>query len=189
MPAGSVFTLVRGAGLSDRAGSVVTHVRSVGLSNRAGSLFTHTTGTPLRIPLWPPAALDDYTFELDKLEFNPFVIISSTTDVDLTTSSVTSLYTIPSGITPIVIGAIIEVTAADTITSNASVSIGIAAGETDIFATTPLVGLGAVQDSFTLWATDKFVHGTTSDTVSINVQTAATATSLVATVRLIAFPA
>ena len=46
------------------------------------------------------------TFDLDKLAFAPFVVLSETTGVDLTTTGTTDLYTIPSGQTPIILGTI-----------------------------------------------------------------------------------
>ena len=127
------------------------------------------------------------TFDLDKLAFAPFVVLSETTGVDLTTTGTTDLCTIPSGQTPIILGTIFEVSNISSPTSDPAISVGIAAGETDIFPTSTLVAFDTLNKTYTFWTDAKSVHGVATDVIRMNVQTAAVATTLEADVKLIGF--
>lgn len=127
------------------------------------------------------------TFSLDKLAFAPFVVLSETESIDLTSTGTTDLYTIPSGQVPIILGAVFELTGVSSPVSDPAVSIGIAAGETDIFPTNTLVNFDTLNETYTFWSDAKSVHGVATDVIRLNVQTAASATTLEASVRLIGF--
>ena len=72
-------------------------------------------------------------------------------------------------------------------TSDPAISVGIAAGETDIFPTSTLVAFDTLNKTYTFWTDAKSVHGVATDVIRMNVQTAAVATTLEADVKLIGF--
>lgn len=75
-------------------------------------------------------------------------ILSTTTGIDGTAATTTNLYTVPSGFTAIIVGAVIRLTALTSLITVATAGIGVASGESDIFPAIVLTGLSSTTKAF-----------------------------------------
>jgi len=154
----------------------------------SASLGPGIDGAILNIP-WPlyrSAQIAFQTINEDRLSRTTFHAINSVTDIDLTSATTTTIFTAPSDKTALILGVILEVTAADTITVPPQVSIGLNPSTTDVFAIETLITLDAVNDSYVYWANiHKAVSVANSGVLDLDVGVAATATTLVVTARVI----
>jgi len=114
-------------------------------------------------------------------------ILSITAGVDATSTGVTNLYTVPSGIQVIITHVAYRVTAAASVTVAPDIGVGIAAGEDDIIFPEALTGISAVGDVFISVNDGKSVFGDSSDAIDMGIDVAATATTLTLEVNLIGF--
>lgn len=126
------------------------------------------------------------TIALDRFSSPLMAILSVTTDLDLTTTGTTTVYTVPAGKSAIVLGCLLRIKAADTVTTDAEVSIGINPSTTDLFAAETLVAVQAVNDFWSFWKDESggALAGSGS-LIDLNVITAATATTLDSDIYLI----
>jgi hypothetical protein len=125
--------------------------------------------------------------DADRLVDTPVQILAARYGVDMTTSNIFSIYTAPSGKIIILLGILVETTAANTVTAAPSLSVGITSGETDIFDTEALVDLNAVGETWSNWLV--FSHSraaTPGEDIKVNL-TGATAATLTADIHLIGF--
>jgi hypothetical protein len=116
--------------------------------------------------------------------------LGTSTTIDLTSASdIDLLYTVPSGKTAIVTGAMIRiVTVSGTITVDASGGIGINTGAFDIIPDTTLDNTRAIDDAYSLNTTGKFILASAGDNINFEVGTASTgATSHLASVDLLGY--
>jgi hypothetical protein len=129
------------------------------------------------------------TVALDKLSNIPIVSLASFNSVDLTLARLPiPLYTVPSGKTAVILGIGLEATQATNVTVVPQISVGIAAGETDIFDVEALVDFDETQDMWLNWLVlSKGRAATSGQVVKLNLQTPATATTLTAGIHLMGF--
>jgi hypothetical protein len=120
---------------------------------------------------------------LDRFAKSLFSVISVTESIDLTATGLTTLYTVPSGKTALISGVVLRVTGSSSATVPAQASIE---GASTIFAVETLADVLNVHDTWTFWH-DKSttVQAIAADVISLDVDTAATATTLDATAFLI----
>ena len=112
--------------------------------------------------------------------------LASQSGISLTAAVTTPIYTVPTGVTALITGIILEVTAADTITSNPEVSIGVNPSTTNIFATEPLIALDTVGKVYYYWANlNNAVVAVAGSQIDLDVSIAATATALEVTARIL----
>lgn len=116
-------------------------------------------------------------------------VLASVASVDLTTVADTSLFTVPAGRTAKVISVVVtpdgtpSAPGADSI-----VSVGTNSAPFDnIIADTPLTGLDATTESFTLEVGGISHIGAAAEVITFRVDTADTGTTLTATVELIGY--
>lgn len=114
-------------------------------------------------------------------------LISETGSVDGTSTGVTALYTVPSGIQIVVTQVVVRVTAASAVTVVPTLGVGIGAGEDDIVSPQTLTGLSATGDVFTLDVEAKSVIADPSDVINLGIDTGATATTLTLSIDLIGY--
>jgi hypothetical protein len=126
------------------------------------------------------------TYQVNGVSIGP-CILSTTTGIDAKIVATTNLYTVPVGKTAVITSAVIRVTVADTITVVPTVGIGIAAGETDIFASTALTGLDATTKVFRFDAIGTYVAGAAGNVIKLGIDTGATATTMTISVDLIGY--
>jgi len=77
-------------------------------------------------------------------------VLSSTAVADATATGSTSLYTVPGGKVAVIVGAIVRVSEATTITAGPVAGVGVAAGEDDIVPSQAHTGMTSTADAFHL---------------------------------------
>jgi len=131
--------------------------------------------------------IQPYTLASDRLTYLPVQALGSLSEQDMTSSSVENIYTVPSDSIAIVTGIVIEAGLTASVTAIPSISLGIAAGETDIFDTETLVNFDTTGATWANWlAFSRDRAGTAGETIKVNI-TGGTATFLVANIYLIGF--
>jgi hypothetical protein len=144
--------------------------------------FIQITAAQLRSP-----QLAYRTLAPDRLINTPVDVLGSITNFDLTQTGVFNLYTTPSYKLGFTLGIFCQATAADTVTVVPQISVGIASGETDIFAQESLINFDTVGDVWSNWLVfSKSRNSLATEVIKINV-TGATATTLLANIYLIGF--
>lgn len=127
------------------------------------------------------------TLDAELLVNAPIQILRSLFSVDMTTSQVSSFLVVPTGKIAIILGVLLEATAANTVTVVPQISLGIATGETDIFSTEALVAFDTQGDTWSNWLVFSSSRaGIAGEEIKINI-TGATATSLIADIHLVGF--
>ena len=126
------------------------------------------------------------TIDLDRFASPLGAVLDVYQDLDLTTATTTSIYTVPTGTSVIITGCLIRIKSADTVSVDADVSLGINPSTTNLFATETLVGVQAVHDFWSFWKQSSVgVLANAGEQVDLDVVTAATATTLTADVYII----
>lgn len=127
------------------------------------------------------------TLDAELLVNAPVQVLSSLSNVNMTTTQVSSLFLVPTGKIVIILGILFEATTANTVTVVPTMSLGIATGENDIFATESLVSFDTVGDTWSNWLVFSSSRaGIAGEEIKMNIA-GATATSLVADIHLIGF--
>jgi len=109
------------------------------------------------------------------------------TGVDAKVTGTTTLYTVPTGKTAVITGAVIRCTAATAITVAPALGIGVAAGEDDIFASTALTGLTATTKVWSFGASGLAAPVAAAGVIKLGIDTAATGTSQTIAVDLLGY--
>lgn len=99
----------------------------------------------------------------------------------------TNLYTVPTGRSAVITGAVVVPTTATAVTVVPTAGIGIAAGEEDIFSSDAMTGLDSTTKRFRFDSAGTARIGAAAEVIKIGVDVAATATALVADVYLIGY--
>jgi len=127
------------------------------------------------------------TIDADRLVEIPMQILSSRFSVDMTQSFISELLVVPTEKIAIVMGILFEATVANSVTVPATVSLGIASGETDIFAAEPMINFDVAGETWSNWLVLSGARAATAgQSIKLNL-TAATATALAANIYLIGF--
>jgi hypothetical protein len=136
--------------------------------------------------LFRSGQIRDQELDEDRLSKTTSHAINSVASVDLTSATTTTIFTAPSDKTALIIGVILEVTAANTVTVPPQVSVGLNPSTTNVFAVETLINLDAVNNSYVYWANlNKAVTVANGGILDLDVAVASTATSLVATARVV----
>lgn len=114
-------------------------------------------------------------------------LLSTTTGIDGKTVATTNLYTVPSGKTCIITAATIRVTTASSITVVPTLGIGVASGESDIFASTGLTNLNATGKIWRFVGQATYVAGQAADVIKLGIDTGATATTMTIAIDLFGY--
>lgn len=114
-------------------------------------------------------------------------VLSTTTGIDGKTIATTNLYTVPTGKTLIVTEAIVRVTTATAITVPPTLGIGIAAGESDIYAPVSLTGLNATTKIYRFSASGTYASGSAGQVIKAGIKVGATATTMTISIDLIGY--
>jgi hypothetical protein len=183
---GSAYTHTQDPSLEEHIGSAFTRTQDPSLETQIGSAFTHTQDDPIP-SLLRGEQINSETIGVDRLSFNT-VRILSTTSVDLTDAEITNLLTVPPNEITVPLGLLIEATTATNVTIDPQVSLGINGAADDIFALEIMVDFITVGDIWTNWLVLSNSRAAIDyQFIKLNVQTAATATALLAKVHLIGF--
>ena len=114
-------------------------------------------------------------------------VLSTTSSIDLTSTGVTPLYTIPTGVTAIITQIVIRLTTATGVTVPPVIGIGIASGEDDIISPTTLTGLSTNNEYFTIQNNGVSAKGNATNIINLGIDTAATATTMLAEIDLVGY--
>jgi len=166
--------LLSGYILTGNATNVTTAV------NMSGDVTINNTGVSV-------VADDSHLHSSVSLPAIASYILSTTTGIDAKIATTTNLYTVPSGKTAVITGAVIRITTADTITVPPTLGIGIVAGEENIFASTQLVGLDAGNEIYKFTSSGTLISGVATEVIKLGIDTGATATTMTITVDLIGY--
>lgn len=177
--AGGPLNLKGGAGGATGAGGDITLISGAGGSTSGGAgsidiaIGTTTSGTP-------------GTVQINSLPLP--TVLGQATSVALASTGTTTLYTVPTGLSALVTGVMIEITAATAAAGDAVVSIGTNASTyDDIIVATTLTGLDATTEAFMLLVEGNIHKAAAAEVITFQVDTADTGTTLTATVNLIGF--
>lgn len=128
--------------------------------------------------------IEPRNLELDKLENPTSAALSTLSDVDLTSTGTIALYVATQK--TYVLGVLIRITAANTATVDAEVSVGVNPNTSDVFSNETLIDLNAINDLYTFWDNKNTgIILNTSDQLDLSINTAAIANSLISTVYVI----
>lgn len=121
---------------------------------------------------------------LDRLINIPSNSLSITAGIDLTALGTTTIFTATQK--TYLLGVLLQITTASSVTTFANVSIGINPSINNIFTDEPLVAFDAVGEIYTFWNNlNTAVILNTSDVLQVSVNTAASAVGLVANAYVI----
>ena len=113
--------------------------------------------------------------------------LASVAGISGTTTGATSLYTVPAGRTAIITSANVYCTAANAITAGPMLGIGVAAGESDMYAATSLASLIAVGQLYGFTTSGMSVSAAAGSVIKVGIDTGATGTSQALTVDLVGY--
>lgn len=123
---------------------------------------------------------------LDRLINVTNAILETTSGIDLTTTGTQTIMTASQK--TFVLGVLLRVSFADTVTSPASASVGVSPATNDVFADVTLVDLNQVNELYTFWSnTNTGAVLNTSENLILSINTAATAIVLQVTAHVIGF--
>jgi hypothetical protein len=166
-------------------GSILTMFANTEGLTGIGGLFTFDADAT-SFPLIRGPQIQEANVEVDRLQNITSHAVSSVVDINLTTTGLTTLYTVPSGNKFLILGVLLQAQTADTVTGDASASIGISPSTTDVFAEETLLGFNSATSTYQFWANlNKAVIANAGDVIRLDVTTGATATNLTATAYLI----
>jgi len=188
IPASSTpFRYVRDAALVPRPSAPFRFVRDASLTSRPSAPFRWLKDTP--VPnLIVNKQIVEATINVDRLAFNTVRSLSLSRFVDFTTTGISTVYTVPTGSTAIVLGLIIELRSVSTPGTDPQISLGLNAQADDILAIETVVDLQSPLDAWTNWLIlSKSQAAIAGQDVKLNIQVAASATTLFADVHVIGF--
>lgn len=113
--------------------------------------------------------------------------LSTTTGVNLNTTGVTPLYTVPVGKSARITQVVFTVTSASSPVGEPEIGVGVAAGEDDILRSEPIIDLSTVDDSWVSIITGKARKASAGAVINLGIDTALTSGSLVVDVDLIGY--
>jgi hypothetical protein len=175
-PIGSAFTSTQGPVIKTPIGSAFTYEQDPPINEPMGSSFTHTQEAPITDGIRGPQ-IEPYDLELDRLANITSASLAIIADIDLTSIATTPLFTATQK--TYVLGVLLRVTTADTVTVVAEASIGVNPSTNDMFANEQLVNFDAVDDLYTFWNNvNTGIIMNTAEQLDLSVNTGATATSL-----------
>jgi len=187
MGAGSTYSFISGETALPGSGAPFSFARGALPVPGSGSTYSFERGTPVGERGIRNEQIQLATLTGDRFTDTPIEMVASIYGLDLAQSGVTNIYTVPTGVFAVVVGVIIEAIEASAVTVVPSVSIGIVAGETDIFDTEALQDFDTLGDTWSNWLSFSTGRAAAeSEVIKINV-TAATATQLLGNVHLIGF--
>lgn len=114
-------------------------------------------------------------------------ILSTTIGIDGKVATTTNLYTVPSSKTAIVTAATIRLAAATALSGTLHAGIGIASGESDIFAPVSMTGFNAITKCWGFSASGTRVVGTAGQIIKLGIRTGFGGTSATLEVDLIGY--
>lgn len=114
-------------------------------------------------------------------------LLASIPGIDAKVPTTTDLFTVPSGQTAIVIGAIIRCTAAAAITVPATLGIGLALGEDDIVPSQQMVNLLTSGKAFVIPVAGVIAQATATQIIKLGIDIAAVGTSQTFAVDLVGY--
>lgn len=114
-------------------------------------------------------------------------VLARVTGIDAKTVAVTTLYTVPTGKTAVITGALVQSGAVVAITVGPTLGLGIAAGEDDLFASTALTGLTSNAKTWFFGAPGLQAAAPAGSVIKVGVDTASTGTSQTVAVALLGF--
>lgn len=124
------------------------------------------------------------------LRGNPVTrVLSTTTGINAKSTGTTTLYTVPTGKTAIITQATVRCTAASAITVGPTLGIGVAAGESDIYASTALTGLinTTTANMFGFTTVGMSVTAAAAAAIKVGIDVASTGTSQTIAIDLIGY--
>lgn len=126
------------------------------------------------------------TIGVDRFANTPLSVLSAGTTVDLTATGSTTIYTVPSNRSLLVAGCLLQITTANTVSTDATASLGISPSTDNLFNAEPLVETQGVNDVWSFWS-DKttLLMASAGESIVVDVTVAATATQLNAATHLI----
>jgi len=110
--------------------------------------------------------------------------LSTTASIDGKAVASTTLYTVPTGETCIITKAIIRLTTATGLSAVGTMGIGIAAGESDIFAAEALTGMNATTKTWTFSSSGLQVVAAADEVIKLGIDVGFTATTATLAVDL-----
>ena len=113
--------------------------------------------------------------------------LASGISVNAKATGTTTLYTVPAGLTIVVLAVVLRCTAAVSITVPATAGVGIASGEDDIFASQKLYGLTAADRRFEFPNGGAAAVANEGDAIKLGIDTAATGTSQTLSAEIIGY--
>ncbi len=114
-------------------------------------------------------------------------VLSTTTGIDAKSATTTTLYTVPSGKTAIITGAVIRPTTTTAVTVSPTLGIGIAAGESDVFSSVALTGLDTITEVYKFTASGLYVTAASTNVLKLGIDVGASATTMTVSVDLIGY--
>lgn len=114
-------------------------------------------------------------------------VLARTNSIDAKTVAATNLYTVPTGKTAIITGAIIRVTAASSISAGPTLGIGVAAGESDMFASISLSTLTTTANIYGFALVGASVPATAGQIIKVGIDTGSTGTSQTISIDLLGY--
>jgi len=179
-----VQQLIRGTPVLPNPGAVQQIVRETPILPNPSSTMQLLRGTPLNDLGIRGPQIEPFDLQLDRLANITSAVLSITASIDLTTIATTALFTATQK--TYVLGVLLRVTTADTVTAVAEASVGVNPSTNNVFANEPLINIDAVDDLYTFWNnTNTGTILNTSQQLDLSVNTGATATTLVATAYVI----
>lgn len=114
-------------------------------------------------------------------------VLARVTSIDAKVAAATTLYTVPTGKTAIITGAVVQSGAVSAITAGPTLGIGIAAGEDDIYAPVALTGLTSNAKTYVFPPPGLQASAPAGSVVKVGIDAASTGTSQLVTVSLLGF--
>ena len=126
------------------------------------------------------------TVALDRFATPLAAVLAVFEDLDLTAAAASTVYTVPTGKIALIFGCLVRIKSSDTVTGDASASLGINPSTTDLFAEESMVAVQDVSDVWSFWKdTSGGLVANSGDDVDLDVTVAATATTLTCDVFVI----
>lgn len=183
MPIGSSFTAVQGPTIKTPIGSAFTSVQDPAIKPAIGSAFTHIQELAAGIGIRGPQ-IEPYDLTLDRLANITSASLAIIPDIDLTSVATTALFTATQK--TYILGVLLRITTATTVTDVAEASIGVNPSTNNVFATESLVNLNTANALYTFWNnTNTGTILNTSDQLDLSINTGAIATALAAVAYVI----
>lgn len=124
---------------------------------------------------------------VDYIRGQTTALLSLTGSINAKNTGATNLYTVPTGFTAFITGAVVHVQTATSITVAPTLGIGVAAGEDDIFASVALTNLNTAGETWTFVKSGLGLQVSATGIVKVGIDTAATGTSMTITIALLGY--